>query len=109
VDQPLDLGTACCLVFTELGIGRSIDFSTLQERLRLKDVHCSNRDLKALLCNWVLDGRIEDNGGILNEYSFFKNLNIRRVECLSADPVIKISVDDDPKENLDFPSGRVSE
>ena len=103
------LAVGCYEIFVKLGVGGTIGFFELQKQLRLKGVRFIERDLKIMLNSWTLEDRIKDNGGVWNEYSFFENVNIRRVECLSADPVIKIAPDDDPTENLDFPSGRVSE
>lgn len=101
------MALGCYEIFARLGVGGTIGLSELKEQLRLKGISCSGSELKIFLNSWTLEGRIKDNGGVWNEYSFFENLNIRRVECLPSNPVVKI-VDNDP-ENLDFPNGRVGE
>ncbi len=104
----MELWFACSEIFAKLGIGGQINFLTLNGCLYSMEVHYNNDDLEHLLINWRLEGRIEDNGGPLNEYSSFKNLTITKPASLYNITSKKL-VDDDPKENLDFPNGRVSE
>ncbi len=103
----MDLGTACYIIFSRLGIGGTISLLQLEEEIRLKGARGNYKDLKILLGSWRLDRHIKDNGGVWNEYTFFTNLDIGKKEIVTIVTPQKESGND--SENLDFPSGRVSE
>ena len=106
MNKPSELWAVCLGIFAKIGIGHQINYAQLQEELRLNGVRYNYGDLELMLSGLRIDGRIEDNGGSWNEYTFFKNLNIERSDSfISINP--KKEVDD--LKNLDFPNGRVSE